>query len=167
MQRTALVTGEMAELTGDRDSVGPSLTNPTFAERFAQAWSAPTPERLVDLLHPNVVLYQPWAPTIHGRAAALREFRRLFAWLPDLHGIVERSSQTGEVVFIEWQMRFPTGREMVSVKAIDRFVLQGGLGIERTVCFDQFNFLAAIIGHPSLWPGYVRYRFGTQPAWPA
>lgn len=131
-----------------------------FAERFAEAWSAPTPERLVALLHPEVVLHQPQVPPIHGREQALKEFRRLFAWLPALYGVVERSSQTGDVVFIEWRMRFPAGRDVVSINAIDRIKLEGELGIERTVLFDQFKFVTAILRHPGLWPGFIRYRYG-------
>jgi hypothetical protein len=99
----------------------------TFAERFAEAWRAPTPEGLVAKLDPEVVLYQPQAPPIHGRELALREFRRLFRWLPTLHGVVERSSQTGEVVFIEWKMQFRIGREAVSINGVDRFKLRDGL----------------------------------------
>lgn len=132
----------------------------TFAERFAETWRAPTPERLAEFLHPEVVLHQPQAPPIHGREQALREFRRLFAWLPTLRGVVARSSQTGEVVFIEWKMQFRIGRKLVSIGAVDRFDLRDGLAIDRTVYFDRFEFLAAVIKHPSLWPGYIRYRYG-------
>ena len=41
-------------------------------------------ERLVELLHTDVVLYQPHVPAIRGRQAALQEFRRLFRRLPEL-----------------------------------------------------------------------------------
>jgi hypothetical protein len=133
--------------------------SPTFVDRFAEVWRAPTPERLVELLHPDVTLYQPQLPPIRGKAQALREFSRLLAWLPGLHGVVETSSQTGDVVFIEWEMRFRIHRELVSIKAIDRFKIQDELAIERTVYFDQFEFLRAILKHPGLWGGYFRHRF--------
>lgn len=56
--------------------------NPSFALRFAEAWKSPTSERIVRLLQPDAVLLQLHLPAIRGKAAALREFRRLFRWLP-------------------------------------------------------------------------------------
>ncbi|MGH7893922.1 MAG: nuclear transport factor 2 family protein [Candidatus Binatia bacterium] len=133
-----------------------------FAEAFEEAWSAPTAERLVALLHPDVVLLQPHLPPIRGRENALREFRRLFAWLPGLHGAVERSSGSDELVFIEWQMKLPVGRGTVGIHAVDRFLLKGGLGIERAVYFDQLALIRTVLAHPRLWPGYAKYRLGSE-----
>jgi hypothetical protein len=132
-----------------------------FAKAFADAWSKPTPEKLVALLHPDVVLFQPHRPPIRGRDEALREFRRMFAWIPGFHGVVERSRGDDEVLFIEWQMKVPVGKDTVSVRAIDRFRLENGLGVERAVYFDQLVLIGAVLTHPSLWAGYIRYRFGS------
>ena len=57
-----------------------------FAERFAEAWARPTPERLVAILHDDVTLLQPHLPPIRGKAAAFDELRHLLTWLPELHG---------------------------------------------------------------------------------
>jgi hypothetical protein len=132
----------------------------TFADAFAQGWSRPTPEGLVALLHPEVVLLQPHLAPIRGKEAALAEFRRLFAWLPGLHGVVERSAEAAGFVFIEWQMKLPVGSKLVSIPAVDRFRLQDGLAIERIVYFDQVALIKTVLFHPSLWLGYLRYRFG-------
>ena len=59
-----------------------------FAAAFADAWSAPTPDRLVALLHPDVTLLQPHLPPVRGRDAAHAELQRLLRWMPDLHGEV-------------------------------------------------------------------------------
>ncbi len=130
-----------------------------FVQRFAEVWKQPSPERLVALLHPDVVLYQPQSPAIRGKQAALREFERLFRWLPDLCGEVERWCGANGLVFIESYMRFPIGRGVI-VRTVDRFVLQQGLAIERAVYFNQLPLLAAIVSHPQVWPGFIHYRFG-------
>lgn len=129
-----------------------------FADAFAAAWARPTPEGLVALLHRNVTLIQPHRPPVHGSAEALQEFRRLFAWLPGLHGVVDRAAGDDDVVFIEWRMRLPLMHETVSIPAVDRFRLENGLGIERVVYFDQMALAAAVARHPALWPGFARYR---------
>ena len=129
-----------------------------FAQRFADAWKHPTPEQLTELLHPRVVLYQPYGPPIRGRAAARAEFVRLLRWLPGLHGTVERTMGAGGVIFIEWLMKFPIGRRGVSIRAVDRFLLRDGLGIERAVYFNQLRLVTAILTHPSSWLGFLRYR---------
>jgi len=130
-----------------------------FADGFAAAWNAPTPERLIALLHDDVVLYQPQLPPIRGRAAALSEFQRLFRWLPALRGDVDRASGADGAVFIEWRMQFPFGRR-VEIAAVDRFLLRDGLGIERIVYFDQLPLMLGLLRHPSAWPRYARYRLG-------
>jgi hypothetical protein len=134
----------------------------TFARRFADAWKRPTPEKLIELLHPDVLLYQPHLPPIRGREAAKAEFERLFRWLPGLHGEVERSCGADGVVFIEWEMRFPIGREPVRIPAVDRFLLRDGLGIEREVYFDQQPLYLALLARPDAWAGFLRYRFGSR-----
>lgn len=137
-----------------------STAEQEFAERFADAWARPTVERLAALLHPEVVLYQPHLPTIRGQAAARAEFERLLRWLPELFGTVRRSCGSHGIVFIEWQMVFPIGRRGVSIAAVDRFVLQNGLGIERAVYFSPLPLLKAVLTHPSSWAGFGAYRSG-------
>jgi hypothetical protein len=134
--------------------------NAPFGDRFAAAWAQPTPEGLVALLQADVVLIQPHQPPIRGRDAALREFRRLLGWLPAFHGEVTRWSQSGDTVFIEWKMRLPLGRRTITIPAVDRFLLRGGLAAERVVYFDPMRLVAAVAAHPSLWAGYLKYRFG-------
>ncbi len=137
-----------------------SSAEAAFAEQFAASWAAPTVERLAALLTDDVVLYQPHLPPLRGKAAARAEFGRLFRWLPGLHGEVHRARGDGGVVYIEWTMRFPLAGRVVHIPAVDRFYLRDGLGAERTVYFDQIPLIAAVLRHPSVWPGYARYRFG-------
>lgn len=132
----------------------------SFASRFADAWAAPTPQRLADLLHPDVVLYQPHLPPIRGRDSAMREFERLFAFLPGLHGEVDLACESGDVVFIEWRMKFPVGGRAAEIRAVDRLFLRDGLVIERAVYFDQVAMMRAVVAHPAMWRRYARYRLG-------
>jgi len=135
-------------------------TEEEFAERFAEVWKHPSVEELIALLHPDVVLYQPHLPVMHGRAAAREEFQRLLHWLPDFRGHVERFRGSDGVVFVEWRMWFPIGRKGVSIGAVDRFVLKDGLAIERAVYFNQLPLVIAILSHPGYWFGFQKYRFG-------
>lgn len=112
------------------------------------------------LLHEDVVLYQPHLPPIRGKAEATQEFKKLLTWLPGLHGVIERASGDDEIVFIEWQLRLPVGKRTISIRAVDRFRLEDGLGTERAVYFDQLDLIKVVLAHPSLWLGYLKYRFG-------
>ncbi len=132
-----------------------ALTN--FATRFAEAWANPSAEKLISMLHPEVVLRQPHRPPIHGKQLALEEFRRLFTWLPHLHGEVDRAVEQGECVFIEWRMLVPVGASTLAIPAVDRFRVVDGLVVERVVYFDQLALAATVLTHPSLWFGYLRY----------
>lgn len=129
-----------------------------YADAFARTWARPTPDGLAALLHPDVLLLQPHRPPVRGRDAALREFRRLFTWLPGLHGAVTRAICRDDTVFIEWRMIVPTGGDPIVIGAVDRFLLRDELGIERAVYFDQLEMMRAVARHPALWRGYLRYR---------
>ena len=133
-----------------------------FIRRFAEVWAEPTADKLTELLHPDVVLYQPHLKVIRGKDAARAEFERLFRWLPGLHGEVERSAASDGVVFVEWKMRCPIGNAEVTLRTIDRFLLQDGLAIERAAFFSQLPLLSYVAGHPATWPGYLRYRLARR-----
>ena len=132
----------------------------SFCERFEQAWRQPTPAGLAALLHEDVVLRQPHLPPIRGRAAAQREFERLFRWIPGARSRVQRGHDDAESAFIEHQLEFPVGRDLICLPAVDRFSLRDGLALERVVYFDQLALIGAVLRHPSLWPGFPRYRLG-------
>lgn len=132
-----------------------------FAARFAQAWAEPTPDRLVAILHDDVVLRQPHRPPIHGKAAARAELARLLHHLPGLHGTVDRASGAQGLVFIEWRMILPDGGAGLQLPAVDRFFVEGGLGRERIVYFDQLALMIALASRPRLLARFARYRFAS------
>jgi hypothetical protein len=131
-----------------------------FARAFADAWSKPTPERLLALLTPDVVLRQPHRPPIRGHEAARRELTGLLRWLPRLHGRDFSGEGSDQTVFIEWTLVFPVRRGGLPLRAVDRFTLRGALGAERVVYFDPVPLYRAVALRPWLWPGFLRYRFG-------
>jgi hypothetical protein len=131
-----------------------------FSEYFAEAWAHPTPDNLVALLHDDVVLYQPQRSPVRGKAAAHAEFQRLLNWLPNLFGVVDRFLEQDNIAFIEWRLQLPVNGQLVSIPAVDRFLLQDGLGKERVVYFDQMLMNTIVAKHPSLWAGAVKYRLG-------
>jgi hypothetical protein len=140
-------------------SVVPDNAEQRFAERFARAWSRPTPDGLVTLLHDDVQLYQPHCAPIRGKAAARAEFTCLLKNLPGLHGVVDRACGHDGQLFIEWRMLLP-GQRPASIGMVDRFLLLEDLALERRVYFDQLAFLLMVIRHPRRWAGFLRYRLG-------
>lgn len=136
-------------------------TETEMARAFETAWAAPTPERLVALLHDDVVLFQPQLPPIRGKAAARAEFERLFRWLPATHGIVDRTLSAPGVTMIEWRLVFPIGRHGTTIPIVDRLTIRDALIAERAAYFDQTPILIAVGARPWLLPGFARYRFGS------
>lgn len=132
----------------------------SFCRRFEQAWAEPTPERLASLLTGDVVLYQPQLPPIRGKAAVIAEFTRLLKWLPGTHSVTTRWQENAKEAFIEHTLHFPAGRDFIRLPAVDVFRLENGLARERIVYFDQVKLITGVLKHPSLWPGFIRYRLG-------
>ncbi len=129
-----------------------------LASRFTAAWANPDVDRFVSLLADDVRLMQPVTPVVVGRAAARREFARLLQWLPDLHGIVDAWSATGNTLLIAWRLRFTLGRGPYELRIVDRIVFRDGVIAEREAYFDSLRFLLTTLSRPSAWPGYLRYR---------
>ncbi|MFC6881445.1 MULTISPECIES: nuclear transport factor 2 family protein [Actinomadura] len=122
-----------------------------FVADFIDFWNDPSPQRIPEILHPDVVLTQPLAAPMRGIAAVQEEFRRIWRFLPDLHVQVDRWRGDGDVLFIELRLRAHAGGELVEWPGIDRFVLRDGKAVQRMTYFDPLPVLAKVVKHPSLW----------------
>ena len=128
-----------------------------FVERFADGWAGPHPERLLDLLHPDVRLIQPIFPPTLGRAAAeARLFRPLFRFMPDMRLAVVRWSAAGDAVFIEWTATATVGGRPLRWSGVDRFLLVEGRATERVSWFDGVPLFLAMLSRPACWPAFWR-----------
>jgi hypothetical protein len=123
-----------------------------FAARFATWWSDPDPERLGELLAPNVRLVQPIAPDTFTLADGIEAFRRLFGFLPDLRGEVHDSVEHGNLVFIHFTLSATYGGRPLSWDAVDRFLVgEDGLATERVSFFDSQPLALQMLIRPRGW----------------
>ncbi|MEU6561182.1 nuclear transport factor 2 family protein [Nocardia nova] len=122
-----------------------------FVGKFIDFWKDPSPERMAEILHPDVVLTQPLAAPMRGIEAARQEFRRIWRLFPDLRAEVDLWRGDAAALFIEFRLRAKVGRELVEWPNIDRFVLRDGKAVVRTNYFDPLPVLPVIAEHPSLW----------------
>jgi ketosteroid isomerase-like protein len=127
-------------------------------EGFTAAWAHPDLERFMALLHPDVLLLQPVTQPIRGKAAARVEFGELLAWLPDLRGTVDRHAIDGDVALIAWRLVFGLGGKPYELRIVDRLVVADGLIKEREAYYDSLALMIALLGRPSSWAGYWKYR---------
>ena len=121
-----------------------------FVQGFARFWAAPSLDGFADLLAPDVTLVQPLSPPLRGLDQVRRGFTPIFAWLPDIHGEVDRCSATDDGVSIEFRLRATIGRRPFEWPLVDRFVLRSdGLATYRVSYFDPLPLLAAAATRPS------------------
>lgn len=130
-----------------------------FVERFAAWWRQPDLARTDLLLADEVRLVQPLVPPSEGRGAAIREFERLFALIPDLRATVHRWAADGDIVFIEFTLHGTLGGKPLSWGAVDRFLLRDGLAVERVAYFDSAPLAVQLALRPRSWPQVARARF--------
>ena len=127
-----------------------------FVQRFATYWATPTPEKLGELLHPDVVLIQPLARRLRGLDAAQAEFRKLFTWLPDLRGEVDDWAARNDTLYIQFRLSATIGKRRIEWHAVDRFDLRGDKAVKRVSYFDSKPLLLRVVRHPSTWIGWWR-----------
>lgn len=131
-----------------------------FAERFADFWRAPSPDRLDALLTPDVRLVAPMTPATGGLAAGKRWFATILDLIPDLTAEVHAWGETEYGLLIEFTLAgTAAGRVPVSWDAVDRIVLRAdGLASERVSYFDAAPLALRIARHPRAWPALLRSR---------
>src|SRR5690349_2879393 len=102
-----------------------------FVRRFSEFWADPSPEKMSTLLTSDVVLIQPLSAPMEGLDAAQAEFRKLFAWLPDLRATVDGWGGNGDALFIEFRLMATVGGKRLEWPVVDRFVLRGDKAARR------------------------------------
>jgi ketosteroid isomerase-like protein len=122
-----------------------------FVSRFADFWAEPSPQRLPELLHPDVVLVQPLAPRMVGIQAAQTQFQRFWYVLPDLRAHVDHWCGDRDLVFIEFRLHARIGGNSIEWPNVNRLQLRDGKAIERITYFDPLAILPTLARHPSLW----------------
>ena len=134
-----------------------------FVARFIDFWNDPSPERIPEIVHDDVVLTQPLAAPMHGIAAAREELARIWRLLPDLRATVDRWHGGGDLVFIEFRLHTRAGGKLVEWPNVDRIILRGEKAIERMNYFDPLAVLPTIGRRPSLW--WRWWRSGAARPW--
>lgn len=134
-----------------------------FVDRFVDFWRAPSPERIPEILHDDVVLTQPLAAPMVGIEAAQEEFGRIWQWLPDLRATVDRWRGSDAVVFIEFRLHARVGSAVIEWPNVDRMVLRGVKAMERANYFDPLAVLPSVARRPGLW--WPWWRSGAARPW--
>ncbi|OBI17720.1 hypothetical protein A5712_23335 [Mycobacterium sp. E2327] len=140
--------------------MNPHFQPEEFVTKFADFWHDPSPQRLPELLHPNVVLVQPLVGRMIGIEAAQAEFQRIWCCLPDLRGGVDRWCGDGDLLFIEFRLHARIGGRIIEWPNVNRLVLHDGKAIERVTYFDPLAILPMLLRHPSIWWRWWRARAG-------
>ena len=131
-----------------------------FAGRFAAWWERPDPDRLGELLAPDVRLVQPLSPDTRGLEEAKGAFRRLIRMIPDIHAEVRDSAADGGLVFVYFTLIGTYGGEPIEWDAVDRFIVgPDGLATERVSFFDSQPLALQMAARPRGWPQLARARF--------
>lgn len=130
-----------------------------FARRFAEYWTAPTPEGLETVLAPQVRLVAPMTPATHTLEDGKRTFAELLELIPDLTAEMHRWGATADGVLIEFRLSGTAGGGSISWHAVDRFVLgEDGLATERISYFDSAPIVLTVARRPRAWPGFGRVQ---------
>ena len=142
---------------GDADE-GRASDPEGFVTKFANFWCSPSPQRLTELLHPDVVLVQPLAAPMIGIEAAQAEFQRFCHCLPGLRAQVDRWCADGDLVFIEFRLHVRVAGVVTEWPNVNRLLLRDGKAIERVTYFDPLAILPPLLRHPSVWWRWWRSR---------
>ncbi|WP_182262062.1 nuclear transport factor 2 family protein [Rhodococcus sp. UFZ-B548] len=134
-----------------------------FVDAFIDFWAAPSPARLPEILHDDVILVQPLTKRLDGIRSVQREFDALGGWMPDLRAEIVRWHGDAEVVFIELRLHASWGGQRIEWPCVDRLLLRDGKAVERDAFFDPLPLVLAMLRHPSVWRSW--WRSGSSRPW--
>jgi hypothetical protein len=130
-----------------------------FVRRFAEFWSAPSPDRLAMLLADEVRLVAPMTPVTRTLADGEKAFATIFGLVPDLTAEVHSWGATESGVLIDFTLSGTAGGAPISWPAVDRIAIgEDGLATERVSYFDSLPLILALARRPRAWPGFLRSR---------
>jgi hypothetical protein len=144
----------------------PSVTAAEFVDFFDRGWRAGAGEQFFEhflpRIHPDVLLTQPLAPPVRGKASFRSGFEPVFKAIPDLHGEVTHWGETDDGVIIEMPLSGHLGGRPVRWTTMDRIVLEDGMIKERHAQFDPLPLVKAMLLRPQvslpLLPTLLRRR---------
>jgi steroid delta-isomerase-like uncharacterized protein len=128
----------------EQAGVEPPTPAAAFVERFADAWSAPTPERLVALVDCKSTFLYPFMTEPVDRDGLRDYFANALTAMPDLRLEVRRWAAHGDDVLIEWSAGATVGGEQVEWDGADRFSFDGERVVEARSYYDTEPIRAAL-----------------------
>jgi hypothetical protein len=130
-----------------------------FVRRFAEFWSAPSPDLLAMLLADDVRLVAPMTPVTHTLAEGERAFAGIFDLVPDLTAEVHGWGATATGVLIDFTLSGNAGGAPISWRAVDRIEIgEDGLATERVSHFDGLPLVLALARRPRAWRPFLAGR---------
>jgi hypothetical protein len=139
-----------------------------WVEVFTAGWREPVDadtfaDHFEPWFQPDVRFIQPSVADIVGIEAFREEFcRPLFDLVPDLHGIVEGWSSTGDTIYIELRLEGTVGRRAFVMHTCDRVKLRDGKATERFAYLDAAPLLKAVAASPHVWPKFIRTQMRSR-----
>jgi hypothetical protein len=142
-------------LSAETSGAGPA----EYVTRFAAFWSAPSPQRLDEVLGDRVRLVTPMTPTSEGLEPARAAFAEIFELITGLTGEVRRWGATEDGVLIELALSGDLGGRPITLVTVDRIVIgEDGRATERVAHFDPTPLVLAALLRPRAWPAFARSR---------
>jgi ketosteroid isomerase-like protein len=125
-----------------------------FVDFFDRGWRRGAGEQFFEhflpRIHPDVLLTQPLAPPVRGRAEFRAAFEPVFKAIPDLRGEVVSWGETADGVIVELPLSGHLGGRPVAWTTMDRIVLEDGVIKERHAHFDPLPLVKAILLRPQV-----------------
>ena len=119
---------------------------------FADGWKRPHPHAWDSLLATDVELHQPLMPDGIGVGHWQRQFARLQAVLPDIHGQVIAWAPVPDGLLIHLRCDATAGGRPLTFDVIDRLRLStNGTVVRRDSFFDPTPLVVALATRPRAW----------------
>ncbi len=107
-----------------------------FFERFCSFWSAPSGERVKELIAPDANIHFTGAGHMSGTEYAI--------WMGETLGMMENMTVTpldcagnGEILYIAWETGVDIHGSRRTYRGVDRFKIKDGMAVEEHVIFDS------------------------------
>jgi SnoaL-like domain len=158
-----MMSQQSTPTTPRRDPSPSGCPEERYVVRWREAWAHGSVKRCLDehasTIRDEQTLYiQPLFDAVTGEQGMRAMFEGIFELIPDLRAEPEYWLAEDGIAFIEFTLTGTLAGRPISLRAVDRMLLDGEKLVMRESYYDPLPLLVALLTRPRAWPRALRLR---------
>ncbi|KAI9015953.1 hypothetical protein DFJ74DRAFT_678903 [Hyaloraphidium curvatum] len=108
-----------------------------FYDRFKSFWSAPTGDRVAEVIAPDAKIHFTGNPTTISGTDYIAYMQGTLDAFPGMTVTPLDCAGNGDMLYIAWELSIPVNGQLRKILGVDRFRIASGMAVEEHIIFDS------------------------------